>query len=272
MPDDAPREPISQVGPRVELTAIPGLPVVDPGDDLPGLVISALERADLELRACDVLVVASKLVSRAEGRFVDASTVTPSERARRLAREVDKDPRLVQVILEDSQAVSRRAPDVLIVRHRLGLVSANAAIDQSNATPPYAPPGGGPWLLRLPAAPDTSAEGLRQALERRYEERPIGVVVSDSLGRPFRLGTVGHAIGLSGLPALFDMRGEADLFGRRLEHTVTALADQVAAAADLVMGQAAEGRGAVRVRGLRFEPSADGADALQRPVERDLYA
>ena len=183
-----------------------------------------------------------------------------------------KDPRAVELILRESTAVSRQAPGVLVVRHRLGFVVANAGIDASNAVPPDAPPGSGPWALLLPEAPDASAAAIRARRRGRRRGRSVGVVITDSFGRPFRLGTVGVAIGVSGLPPVWDRRGEPDLFGRPLENTITALADQVAAVADLVAGQAAERRPLVLVRGLGFHPSDQGASALVRRAEEDLYA
>jgi coenzyme F420-0:L-glutamate ligase/coenzyme F420-1:gamma-L-glutamate ligase len=160
---------------------------------------------------------------------------------------------------------------VLVVRHRLGFIAANAGIDQSNAQPVDAPPGSGPWVLLLPVDPDRSAERIRDELSRRFGAA-IGVLITDSFGRPFRVGTVGAAIGVAGMPALWDRRGEPDLQGRLLEQTVTALADQVAAATDLLAGQADEGRGVVLVRGLRFPVGAHRADELLRAVDEDLYA
>lgn len=255
------------VAPRLELTALPELPIVQPGDDLAALVRAALGRAAIALADGDVIVVASKVVSRAEGRFVDLASVAPSERAEALARETAGDPRVVELVLRESTRVSRKAKGALIVRHRLGFVTANAGIDLSNAAPPHGS-GAGPWALLLPESPDASAERLRVALG----PAAIGVVVSDSHGRPFRVGTVGAAIGVAGLPATWDQRGGVDIFGRVLEHTMTALADQVAAAADLVAGQAAERRGAVHVRGLSFSVVASTAAELVRPADGDLYA
>ena len=256
---------------RLEVLALPGMPLVAPGDDVPALVARALSGAGVSLADGDVLVVTSKILSRAEGRFVELPRVEPSARATELAREVNKDPRAVELILRESTAISRRAPGVLVVRHRLGFVVANAGIDSSNAVPPDARPGSGPWALLLPEAPDASAAAIRAKLEAESRAR-VGIVISDSFGRPFRLGTVGTAIGVSGLPPLWDRRGEPDLFGRALETTVTALADQVAAVADLVAGQAAERRPVVLVRGLGFTPSDRGAGALLRPADEDLYA
>jgi coenzyme F420-0:L-glutamate ligase/coenzyme F420-1:gamma-L-glutamate ligase len=256
---------------RLEVFAVPGVPIFQSGDDLPAIVRGAIEAARIDLHDGDVVVVTSKAVSRAEGRFVDLSTVTVSDAARPLAARVRADERFVEVVLRESVAVSREAPEVLVVRHRLGFVVANAGIDQSNARPAGAPESSGPWVLLLPEAPDWSAEALRRVLAQASGAR-IGVVVSDSFGRPFRLGSVGTAIGVAGLPPLWDKRGEADLFDRRLEHTWTALADQVAAAADLVAGQANEGRAVVVVRGLSFEPGEHGVGELLRPRDKDLYA
>lgn len=254
---------------RLELTALPGLPLLGPGDDLPALIALALERAAIELCDGDVIVVASKAVSRVEGRFVDLASVAVSSRAQTIAIETGKDPRLVELILGEAQAISRTGPNALVVRHKRGFVTGDAGIDCSNAEPRGTP--GGEWALLLPEAPDASAERIREALAKRTGAA-IGVVISDSFGRPFRIGTVGTAIGVAGLPALWDRRGELDLHGRPLQRTITALADQIAAAADLVAGQAAEGRAAIHVRGLTFPVGAHTAAELHRPPEQDLYA
>jgi len=256
--------------PQLTALALPGLPIVQPGDDLADLIRAGLARAELVPRAHDILVVASKLVSRAEDRFVDLATISPSAPALELAARTGHDPRHVELILRESAAISRVASGVLIVRHRLGFVVANAGVDLSNAAPPGFARGAGPWALCLPRDPDASARRLRAA----FADAPsLGVVISDSFGRPFRLGTVGTAIGAAGLPATNDHRGRADLFGRPLEHTVTALADQVAAVADLVAGQADEGRGVVLIRGLQFASGDDaGASSLLRSPHQDLYA
>jgi coenzyme F420-0:L-glutamate ligase/coenzyme F420-1:gamma-L-glutamate ligase len=256
---------------RIEVLAVPGVPLVAPGDDVPAIVSRALTTAGMAPKEGDVIVVTSKLLSRSEGRFVDLTSVDPSPRAKEIGLAVGKDPRVVELILRESSAVSRQAPGVLVVRHRLGFVVANAGVDASNALPAGAPEGSGPWALLLPSAPDLSAAAIRTRVEADAGVH-VGVVITDSFGRPFRLGTVGVAIGVSGLPPLWDRRGEPDLFGRALEHTITALADQVAAVADLVGGQAAEGRPLVVVRGLRFDPSDEGAEAILRPAKEDLYA
>jgi len=251
--------------------ALPGLPRFGAGDDLATAILESCGRAGLVLAASDVVIVTSKVLSRIENRFADLGRVTASARAHELADEVASDPRLVELVLSESTELSRKKPGALVVRHRIGIVSANASIDASNVLPPRdAAPGSGPWVLLLPRDPDASARALREALGQRAGVRPA-VLITDSLGRPFRLGTVGTCIGLAGFPALFDQRGRSDLTGMTLKHTITAPADQLAAAADLIAGQADEGRPVIIARGLEFEPSDTGAAALVRPPGEDLY-
>lgn len=256
---------------RLEIVALSGLPLVGKGDDVAGLVLSALGRDGMTLADGDVIVVTSKLVSRSEGRFVDLSTTLASPQAIAIGEEIGRDPRFVELILRDSTSVSRKVKGAVVVRHRLGFVCANAGIDASNSVPPGAPEESGPWVLLLPTAPDAAAEAIRNTLEKATGAR-VGVVITDSFGRPFRLGTVGAAIGLAGVPALWDQRGDQDLFGRKLEATITALGDQIAAAADLVAGQANESRPVVIVRGLSFDVGAHAASELVRPSTDDVYA
>lgn len=251
-------------GPSLTLLAVPGIPMVQSGDDPADLILTAMNRVGLEFQGGDVLAVAQKIVSKAEGRVVRLADVQPGAQARDLAGKTGKDPRMVELILRESEAVSRWRPGVLIVRHRLGFTSANAGIDRSNVA------GGEETALLLPLAPDESARRIRDAIFERTGVS-VGVVITDSHGRPFRLGTVGIALGVAGLPALWDRRGEADLFGYRLQHTEVAAADEIAAAAGLLMGQAAEGLPVVIVRGLNL-PAQDGrAVDLVRPKEQDLY-
>jgi len=247
------------------------VPTIRPGDDLSEIIASCLVGAGVELADGDVIVLASKVVSRAEGCFVDLNRITPTEDALRLAAEVDKDPRLVELILRESVGVSRKTRGALIVRHRLGFIAANAGIDASNAAPIDPPEGTGPWVLVLPRDPDASARKLLIALGARFSV-DIAVMITDSWGRPFRRGTVGFALGVAGLPPVWDRRGSTDRHGRVLEATETAVADSVAAAADLVAGQADEGRPLTIVRGLQFEPSRDSSEPLLRNAEDDLYA
>jgi len=267
------REPATgdfQVGSELVVRAVSGVPTVERGDDLYEVVASTFDRAEIELRGGDVVVLASKVVSRAEGCFVDLGTITPGNRALALAEEVEKDPRLVELILRESLGISRKTTGALIVRHRLGFVSANAGIDASNAAPGEAPPGSGPWVLTLPRAPDASAATLRDKLGERYST-DIAVVITDSWGRPFRRGTVGFAVGVAGLPPVWDRRGASDRHGRVLEATESAVADSLAAAADLVAGQADESRPLTLVRGLAFPRSLESSKALLRNPKDDLY-
>ncbi|MBW2403000.1 MAG: coenzyme F420-0:L-glutamate ligase, partial [Deltaproteobacteria bacterium] len=198
-----PGEPTSadlHVGSELVVRAIAGVPTIDAGQDLSEVIISGLARTETELVDGDVMVLASKIVSRAEGCFVDLGGVTPSDTALHLAEEVDKDPRLVELILRESTGVSRKTTGALIVRHRLGFVSANAGIDASNAAPSSAPEGSGPWVLILPRDPDATAARLRAQLARHFSAE-VGVIITDSWGRPFRRGTVGFALGVAGVPA-----------------------------------------------------------------------
>lgn len=270
----SPTEPAStdlRVGSELSVRAIAGIPTIEPGDDLFDVIVSSLDREGIELADGDVIAVASKVVSRAESCFVDLGTVEPSDSAQTLAAELDKDPRLVELILRESVGVSRKTEGALIVRHRLGFISANAGIDSSNAAPSNATEGSGPWVLTLPRDPDASAAALREKLCERFSGN-VGVLVTDSWGRPFRRGTVGFAVGVAGLPAVWDRRGAIDRHGRVLEATESAVADSIAAAADLVAGQANESRPVTLVRGLHYAPSRDSAAVLLRDPENDLYA
>ncbi|MBS9478010.1 coenzyme F420-0:L-glutamate ligase [Ancylobacter radicis] len=249
------------VGGEVRLVALEGLPLIRPGDDLGTLIAAALARAGLALQDGDVLVLAQKIVSKAEGRLVRLADVTPSAEAQRLAQEVRKDARLVELILSESRRIVRARPHVLIVEHRLGLIMANAGIDQSNVEDGFA--------LLLPENPDASAEKLRARLAP--EGARVGVVINDSFGRPWRRGTTGVAIGAAGLPALVDRRGEADLYGRPLQVTMIAFADEIAASASLLMGPAAEARPVVLLRGLGWSAADSPAAELIRPENEDLF-
>ena len=251
------------------LTAVAGLPEIAPGCDLPAAIVAALDSAGLRLGAGDIVVVAQKIVSKAENRLRLLDEVQPSAEAQRLGVLTRKDARFVQCVLDESTAVMRAAPDVLIVRHRLGLVMANAGIDRSNV--PNRPDGREQVLL-LPQDPDASAARIRRALMQRFGCGDLlGVVVSDSFGRPWRMGVTNVAIGIAGPPALIDRRGEPDRGGRLLEMTEVAYADAVAAAAALAMGEAAESTPLILVRGLKWQPSAQTAGDLQRPLAQDLF-
>lgn len=252
---------------RLDIRALPDFPLVQPGDDLATFVIDALAAAGVSLEAGDVLIAAQKIFSKAEDRYAVLDDVKPSERALELAAKVDKDPRVVELILSESTEVVRYRQGVLVVAHRLGFVLANAGIDASNIED-----GGTGRVLLLPLDPDGSCARLRAELRSRTGA-DVAVVMSDSLGRPWRVGTVGIAIGSSGIPPVLDLKGQRDLFGRELLVTEVGLGDELAAAAGLVQGQAGEGQPVVLMRGLGLSVSHDGAGAgdLVRPRDQDLF-
>ena len=234
------------------------------GGVLGDLILSAMARAGMVLQAGDILVLAQKIVSKAEGRVVQLASVTPSEGALNLAQEAGKDPRIVELMLRESRKVLRVKPGVIIVEHRLGFVMANAGIDQSNV------PGGEDAVLLLPVDPDASARVLRDAWrEKRGVE--ISVLIIDSFGRAWRNGVTGTAIGVAGIPALVDLRGNKDREGRVLKATQVAAADELAAAASLIMGQAGEGTPAVLVRGFPYAQRESSINELLRPEAEDLF-
>ena len=249
---------------RITYTGLPGIPLIREGDDLAEIISGALGEAGLVLVDGDVLIVAQKIVSKAEGRRRHLSDFTPSAEAHRLAAIVKKDPRHVEAILSESTEVIRAAEGVLIVAHRLGFVMANAGIDQSNVgEDPEA-------ILLLPRDPDATAARLKAELDARHRV-DIGIIINDSFGRAWRNGVVGVAIGAAGMPALQSLVGEPDLHGRALRITEVALADELAAAASLVMGQSAAGLPVVHVRGFAATGQRSNAAALIRPKQRDLF-
>ena len=250
----------------VEILAVPGIPLVRKDDDLVTLIGEGVVRGGIVPRDGDVFVLAQKIVSKAEGRLVDLASVQPSAEAIDLAGKVQKDPRLVELILSESVRVVRARPGLLIVEHRLGFVMANAGVDQSNVASPDDPP----QALLLPVDPDGSAAILRKRLSQKLGVS-VAVIINDSFGRAWRRGTCGIAIGAAGLPSLMDLRGSPDLFGRTLQVSITGHADEIAAAASLVMGQGAEGQPVVVVRGLTWQGLDNAASELVRPAAEDMF-
>lgn len=250
---------------ELRFASVPGLPLIQAGDDLAGLLAEALERSGLAPAQGDVLCIAQKAISKTEGRAVLLAEVRPGSEAVRLAAETDKDPRLVQLVLDESSELLRKGPGVLIVRHRLGFVCAHAGIDQSNISHED-----GERALLLPEDPDRSAARLRARL-RALTGISLGVILTDSHNRPWRLGTLGMAIGAAGLKVLDDRRGDLDLYGRELRATLSNRADAIAAGAVLLMGETTERTPAVLVRGLAPESSADTARLIDRPLAQDLF-
>lgn len=248
----------------MQVTALPGVPLVQPGDDLVGLIGEAVNRAGLVLEDNDLLVISSKIVSKSEGRIVRLDSVEPSAEAKAVAAETRKDARVVEWVLRESRRISRKGPHVLVTEHRLGFVSANSGIDQSNLE------DGDSALLLLPLDPDATALRIRQRLQDELSAE-VAIVISDTHGRPFRLGNVGVAIGVAGMQALTDLRGQQDLYGRELHITMQGYADLVASAAHLLCGEAAEGLPLVLIRGLNYPKGAGRASDLYRPSDQDLY-
>ncbi len=239
--------------------------MVQAGDDLAELIVGAVERSDYELIDSDIVCVAQKIVSKAEGRLIALATVTASAAAVELARETDKDPRLVELILQESDELLRKKPGVLIMRHRLGLVGAHAGIDQSNIDHED-----GECALLLPLDPDHSARQLQAALRVRTGAK-VAIIITDSANRPWRLGTTGIAIGAAGLTVLDDQRGGIDLYGRELKVTLINRADSIATAATLVMGETTQRIPVAIVRGLPIAEEGHTARMINRPLEEDLF-
>jgi coenzyme F420-0:L-glutamate ligase/coenzyme F420-1:gamma-L-glutamate ligase len=259
------------------LTPLSKIPLIRHGDNLADIVLRALEVTGIELRDGDILVMAQKIVSKAEGRSVNLATVTPSQRANELAKQTEKEPRVVELILQESNEVLRTRVGAIIVEHKLGFVCANAGIDHSNVNPPLRSEEGfeargnaDEWVLLLPANPDQSAEKMRSEIQSKTGKR-IGILIIDSHGRAWRNGTVGVAIGIAGLPGLEDLRGRADLFGYKLQVTTVGVADELAAAASLMMGQAAEGTPVVHARGFPYPMREAALNELIRPKDQDLF-
>ena len=247
------------------LTPLQGIPLVQSGDDLAAFILASLGHAGIDLQSGDIIVLAQKIVSKAEGRLVHLADITPSTRALALAKETQKDARVVELILRESKEVVRKRPGLIVVEHHLGFISANAGIDHSNVMS-----NSRDTVLLLPLDPDRSAAELKQKLEEESGEK-LGILIIDSHGRAWRLGTVGVTIGVSNVPALLDLRGRPDLFGNELLATEVGVADELAAAASLVMGQADEGIPAVHVRGFPYALKGGTLDDLLRPKQGDLF-
>ncbi|MDD2923354.1 MAG: coenzyme F420-0:L-glutamate ligase [Anaerolineales bacterium] len=248
------------------LTTLQNIPLIRQGDNLTDIILNALRETNIELQDNDILVLAQKIVSKAEGRMVNLADVTPSPRAVELAEQTGKDPRAVELVLQESAEVLRARAGAIIVEHKLGFVCANAGIDQSNVKGD----GEGEYVLLLPEDPDNSAREIRNAIEKATGKK-IGVMIIDSHGRAWRVGTLGVCIGLSGVPALIDERGWKDLFDYALKITIVAVADELAAAASLMMGQAAEGTPIVHARGFPYKLTEGSLKELIRPKEQDMF-
>ncbi len=250
------------------ITPLINIPLIRRDDNLADIVLKSLRETGLELRDNDILVFAQKIVSKAEGRSVNLATISPSPRAIELAEKSEKDPRIVELMLQESREVLRVRAGTIIVEHNLGFICANAGIDHSNVAGAGSPSE--EWVLLLPKDADRSCELIRKEIESTTKKN-IGVVIIDSHGRAWRNGTVGVAIGMAGVPAVLDKRGDKDLFGYTLRVTVIGVADELAAAASLVMGQASEGLPVVHVRGFPYPLQEGSLKDLLRPREQDLF-
>lgn len=248
----------------LNLVPLNNIPLIRHGDDLADIILNAARTTNFEIQENDIFVLAQKIVSKSEGRMIDLANVTPSPHAKEYSLQVEKDPRLIELILSESKEVLRARKDVMIVEHRLGFVCANAGIDHSNVNPDEN------LVLLLPEDPDASAKNLRNKI-KDLTGKNTGIMIIDSHGRAWRNGTVGVCIGLSGIPGLIDERGWQDLFGYTLKATVVGVADELAAAASLVMGQAAEGTPVVHVRGFPYPPGDGSLKELIRPREMDMF-
>jgi coenzyme F420-0:L-glutamate ligase/coenzyme F420-1:gamma-L-glutamate ligase len=253
---------------KLSLTSLKNIPMISTGDNLAEIILEALAQEDIQLQDGDILVLAQKIVSKAEGRWVNLAQIKPSAQAVELAGKIEKDARVVELVLNESQEVLRTRPGTIIVEHKQGFVCANAGIDHSNVAGESR--GGDEWVLLLPENAEKSAQNLRKALETARGVR-IGVLIIDSHGRAWRQGVVGTTIGLAGMPGLVDLRGQPDLFGYTLRITTIAAADELAAAASLVMGQAAEGTPVVHVRGFPYQLREGSMKELLRPREQDMF-
>ncbi len=252
----------------LSLIPLEQFPLIQPGDDLIEIILGSLKMNNLSLEDGDILVVTQKIVSKAENRLVNLTQVQPSDEANHYASLTNKDPRLIELILSESQQVLRTRHHLIIVVHRHGFVCANAGIDHSNVSGPWGQPED--WVLLLPEEPSRSADQIRRGLEEKTRAQ-IGVLIIDSHGRAWRRGTVGVTIGLSGMPGLVDMRGENDLFEYKLRATYIGAADELAAGASLVMGQSSEGLPVVLARGFPYALREARLKELIRAKERDLF-
>ena len=251
---------------KIELIALEDIPLINQGDNLVEIILKALEKNKVSLNDGDILVIAQKIISKSEGRYAFLNEISPSQEAKDLANKTDKDPRLVQLILNESKEVIRYRKGVIVVENNLGLIHANAGIDRSNLESDNE----NPRVLLLPVDPDKSATEIQMEVLKQTEIK-IGVIINDSSGRAWRNGIVGIAIGSSGAEVLSDLRGESDLFGNTLEVTEVGIADEIASAASLLMGQGKEGLPVILVKGMKKSSDMNNAKALIRKASEDLF-
>lgn len=250
------------------LTPLDNIPLIKPGDNLIDIIWQALNQHSIQLISGDIIVIAQKIVSKAENRTINLTEISPSEKAIKISRQVEKDPRFIELVLRESREILRMRPGLIIVEHKNGFICANAGIDHSNVDTAWG--NSEDWVLLLPKDADASADTIRNGLEQ-ISKKKLGVLIIDSHGRSWRIGTVGVTIGLSGLPAIVDLRGQADIFGYRLKATIVGVADELAASASLVMGQASERIPVVHVRGFPYSLNNSSLKELIRSKKDDLF-
>lgn len=253
---------------KLVFTALSGIPLIKPGDDLLRIISTSLSANKIALQDGDVLVLAQKIVSKAEGRLVNLSDIRPSPRANSLSGKTEKDPRLIELILNESNEILRMRPGLIIVEHKLGFVCANAGIDHSNVRGEWGDHND--WVLLLPKNPDASAKKLKIEIQE-VSGVSVGVLIIDSHGRSWRTGAVGVVIGIAGIPGVVDLRGQIDLFGFELQSTEVGVADEIAASASLIMGQVSEGTPVVHVRGMPYPLREASLAEMLRPKEKDMF-
>jgi coenzyme F420-0:L-glutamate ligase/coenzyme F420-1:gamma-L-glutamate ligase len=253
---------------QIVLSGLEGFPMVQPGDELSDLIFDSLLNNQVELMDNDILVLAQKIVSKAEGRYRDLNRVIPGDRAQELSAVTGKDPRFLELVLSESKSVLRAKPGTLIVEHRLGFICANAGIDHSNVDKESQDQQD--RVLLLPSDPDKSSSQIRRGIENKTGKK-LGVMIIDSHGRSWRMGVVGVTIGFSGVPGIVDMRGKKDLFGFELKVTQIAAADELAASASLLMGQADESRPVIHARGFPYALRKSSMKEIIRPFDQDLF-
>jgi len=252
---------------KLEVSALNHVPSIKESDDIAEIILKSMHKDSLELEDNDIVVIAQKIISKAEGCLIDLESIAPSSESIKIAERTDKDPRLVELIIQESKEIIRIEKGVIIVEHRLGHILANAGIDQSNID--HKPDK--ETVLLLPKNPNKSAKKIKEYIENQTG-KTIGVIITDSMGRPWRLGTIGYAIGASGVKTIVDLRQKkTDLYGRELQTTVIGLADQIASAATLIMGESNEGKPIVLVKGIDMPSDSDTVDDLIRPKEEDLF-
>lgn len=250
--------------PDLEIFGLKNVPLIKPGDNLADIILSSMDKQELKLENRDIIIISQTIISKAEGSIVKLNEVRPSLKAKIIAEKIRKLPEIVEVILHESKNIIRMRNGHLITQNKINLVCANSGVDISNVS-------GGDAVTILPRNPDNSAKQIREEIKKRTGKN-VAVIISDTSGRPLRVGQINIAIGVAGMNPIFDRKGEKDLFGYRLQVKEIAIADEIASAAELVMGEASEGIPVAIVRGYKYRPNEKGkASSLSRLIKLDLF-